>query len=96
MNSRALARVCAAPPCPSCPGAPPHIPTFAKGDPCLPLAACGMMTRVLGCLPVEVKSVSGSKSGILILVSSGVALIAYFALHLQQLDLIFRWLLGNQ
>lgn len=38
---------------------------------------------------------SGSKSGILILVSSGAALVVYFALHLQQLDLIFRWLLGN-
>ncbi len=74
----------------------PDVPTFAKGDPCLPLATCGMMTRALGCLPVEVKSVSGSKSGILILVSSGVALIVYFALHLQQLDFIFRWLLGNR
>lgn len=37
-----------------------------------------------------------SKGAILILVSSGVALIVYFALHPQQLDLIFRWLLGVQ
>jgi hypothetical protein len=39
---------------------------------------------------------SQSKSGILILVASGAALAVYFALHLQQLDLIFRWLSGNR
>jgi len=39
---------------------------------------------------------SQSKSGAVILVASGAALVVYFALHLQQLDLIFRWLLGNR
>lgn len=54
------------------------------------------MTGVPGRLLVERKSMSGSRSGILILVTSGVALIVYFALHLQQLDRIFGWLLGIQ
>jgi hypothetical protein len=39
---------------------------------------------------------SQSKSGIVILVVSGAALVVYFALHLQQLDLILQWLAGNR
>lgn len=39
---------------------------------------------------------SEPKSGILILVSSGVALAVYFAFHLQQLEFTFRWLFRIQ
>lgn len=39
---------------------------------------------------------SGSRAQVVILVSSGVALVAYLLLHLRHFDLAFRWLLRNQ
>jgi hypothetical protein len=37
-----------------------------------------------------------TRSSVLIVVSSGAALVVYFARHLQQLHLIFRFLLGDR